>query len=72
MDWFHKSVMDANLSNLQFMLMKSSTRNEKILTFNEINDRRIKRETQVTFLGISIDENLKFDKHIDLLCKKEV
>ncbi len=36
----------------------------------EINGTKIKREREIKLLGITIDEKLNFDKHVDILCKK--
>ncbi len=38
--------------------------------FIEINDIKIQCEDEVKLLGITIDDKLKFDKHVDILCKK--
>ncbi len=50
--------------------MKSFTSIELLLNFIDINDTRIERESQIKLLGITVDDKLKFDKHIDILCKK--
>ncbi len=68
-EWIHQSFMEANPSLFQFMLMKSSTSKEQLLNFIDINETRIERASQIKFLGITIDDKLKFDKHIDILCK---
>ncbi len=34
-----------------------------------INDTKIERESQIKMLVIIIDDKLKFDKHINILCK---
>ncbi len=41
-------------------------------SFMEIKDTMIKWEIQRKLLGITIDEKHKFDKQIDLVCKKGV
>ncbi len=61
--------MEANPSKFQFMQMKSCTSKELLPNFIDINDIRIERESQIKLLGITIDDKLKFDKHIDILCK---
>ncbi len=32
-----------------------------------INDTNIKREREIKMLGITIDEKLKYDKHVDFM-----
>ncbi len=61
--------MEANPSKFQFMLMKSFTSKELLPNFIDINDTRIERDSQIKLLGITIDDKLKFDKHIDILFK---
>ncbi len=51
------------------MLMKSFTSKELLPNFIEIIDTRIERDSQIKLLGITIDDKLKFDKHIDILCQ---
>ncbi len=68
-EWFHHNFMEANPSKFQFMLMKSFTSKEMLPNFIDINDTRIERESQIKLLGITIDDKLKFNKHIDTLCK---
>ncbi len=43
---------------------------EIIPKFIEIHDTQIKCEKEVNLLGITIDEKLRFDKHINNLCKQ--
>ncbi len=38
--------------------------------FIEINSTNIPCEKEVKLLGIAIDEKLKFDKHVNIICKK--
>ncbi len=47
------------------------TNKQEMLTFIEINGTNIPCEKEVKLLGITIDEKLKFDKHINIICKKE-
>ncbi len=68
-EWFHQNIIETNPSKFQFMLMKSLTSKELLPNFIDINDTRIERASQVKLLGITIDDKLKFDKHIDILCK---
>ncbi len=61
--------MQANHKNIQFMIMKKYTSKEIISDSIEIHGTTIMRQTDVKLLGITIDQKLKFDKHIDNLCK---
>ncbi len=63
------NFMEANPPKFQFMLMKSFTNKELLPKFIDINDTRIERESQNKLLGNTIDDYLKFDKHIDIICK---
>ncbi len=49
--------------------MKSFTRAEVIPAYIEIFDIHIKCEKDIKFLGIIIDDKLKIDKLVDILCK---
>ncbi len=40
-----------------------------LANFIDINDTRIERGSQIKLLWITIDDKLKFNKHIDILCK---
>ena len=70
MSWFTNNFMQANPEKFQFMVMKKYTSKEAIPDFIEIHGTDIKRQQEVLLLGITIDEKLKFDKHIDKLCKR--
>ncbi len=52
------------------MLLKKYTNKESVPKFIEIHGTEIKCEKEVTLLGITIDEKLRFDTHINNLCKK--
>ncbi len=49
--------------------MVSFTSKEMLPNLIDINDTTIERESQIKLLGITIDDKLKFDKHIDILYK---
>ncbi len=51
------------------MFLKSLINKEEMLKFIEINDTNIPCEKEVKLLGITIDEKLKFDKHVNIICK---
>ncbi len=52
------------------MLMKKLTSPDILPNTLEICETQIRREAEVNLLGITVDDQLKFNKHIDILCKK--
>ncbi len=62
--------MQLNPSKFQCMFIKSLTNKEEMPKFIEINDTNVPSEKEVKLLGITIDEKLKFDKHVNIKCKK--
>ncbi len=70
MNWFKDNFMQANPEKFQFMFLKIYTSKEIVPKFIEIHVTEIKCEKDVKRLGITIDEKLKFDTHINNLCKK--
>ena len=67
--WFINNFMQVNPSKFQFMCLKSVTSKEIIPQFIEVNGTNIPCEKEVKLLGITIDDKLKFDKHVDIICK---
>ncbi len=68
--WFTINFMQVNPSKFQCMFLKSLTNKEEMPKFIRINDTNIPCEKEVKVLGITIDEKLKFDKQINVICKK--
>ncbi len=62
--------MQVNPSKFQCMFFKPLTNKEEMQKFIEVNGTNIPCEKEVKFLGITIDEKLKFDKHVNIICKK--
>ncbi len=60
--------MTANPS--KFQAIKVGNKAKSIDHFVINDDFKIKVESNVTLLGVEIDENLKFEIHIDKICKK--
>ena len=67
LDWFKINSMKANPGKFQFMLL--GVKNIVHLTIN-VNGKIIPCSNEVKLLGITIDNELKFKKHIEDLCKK--
>ena len=67
LDWFKINSMKANPGKFQFMVLE--VKNIVHFTIN-VNDKIIPCSNEVKLLGITIDNELKFKKHIEDLCKK--
>ncbi len=67
-DWFNSNHMTANPSKFQSMIVGKN--DNQIKEFQINNNFKINVSNEVTLLGIQIDQQLKFDSHIDNICKK--
>ena len=70
--WFKINFMEANPTKLQFMLMKCITCKDPLPDCIEIANTNVNRTETAKLLGITIDDKLKFDIHINDICKKAV
>lgn len=68
--WFAENFMQANAEKFQFLLMKPLLTTDLIPDHIVIDNTRIQREENIKFLGITIDDKLKFDVHVANLCIK--
>ena len=66
LNWFRYNSMKANPDKFQFMILGPSDDKCFILKINAIE---IRNTSEVELLGLTIDHKLKFDAHIDKLCK---
>ena len=66
LSWFRYNFLKANPGEFQFMILGPSDDKCFILKINAIEHRNI---TKGKLLGLTIDHKLKFDAHIDKLCK---
>ena len=66
-EWFKINSLKANPGKFQFMVL--GNKNERSFTVH-INNVNIKNSNEVTLLGIKIDKNLTFKKHIIELCRR--
>ncbi len=62
--------MQLNPSNFQCMFLKPLSNKDEMPKIIEINETNISCEKEVTLLGITIEEKLKCDKHVNIICKK--
>ncbi len=67
--WFKENYIQVNCIKFQFMFMKKYTSKEISPEFLNVNDIKILAEIEVKLLDMTIDNKLKFDKHVDKLCK---
>ena len=67
LDWFKIDSLKANPGKFQFMVL--GVKNIVHFTIN-VNGKIIPCSNEVNLLGITIDNKLKFKKHIEDLCKK--
>lgn len=67
--WFKDNNMEANPTKFQGMIVKPFTSKEDLPEFIDVMDNKIKVEDDVKLLGATIDNKLKFDKHINIICR---
>ena len=67
LDWFNINSMKTNPGKLQFRVL--GVTNTAPFRLN-VNGKIIPFSIEVKLLGITIDNELKFEKHIEDLCKK--
>ena len=65
--WFMLNYLKANLGKFQFMIPGNKTCYKRIL---RINSTCVESSDDATLLGVMIDKNLIFKKHIDNLVRK--
>ena len=63
-DWFSKNSMKANVDKCHLLL------SENMKDLACINHIQIENNTSEKLLGMTIDSDLKFDIHVNNLCKK--
>ena len=64
---FQANSLKANPSKFQFMILGDKKNTPFVLN---INGKKINNSREIELLGIVIDNQLKFKKHIENLCKK--
>ena len=67
-DWFHYNLMKANPDKLQALAIGKQSFAHKLVF--ELKGNRIECENDIKLLGVTIDYELKFHKHISDICKK--
>lgn len=70
-DWFRANRLSLNVSKTHHMLFTNSRSNDRNNTAEiKIGDELVERVSYLKFLGIIIDDQLKWDKHIDTAAKR--
>ena len=68
-DWFDRNFMKANPDKFRVMFL-SPNNNVVFPDYISINGFNIDRHNVAKLLGVTIDDKLKFDKHVDtILCE---
>ena len=63
--WFKENSMKANPKKFQFMILCKTSRQPITLNMNQI---KVKESQKVLLLGLTIDNQLTFKDHVDMLC----
>ena len=68
MEWFRKNEMVLNPDKFQAIILnrKEAQATHKLI----IDNKEIKTTNSIKLLGINIDDQLKFNEHISILCSK--
>ena len=67
LEWYTANGMSANPSKFQIMFLGLKRKNTLCLN---INGQLITQSEHVKLLGVTIDNSLKFDTHVQSICKK--
>lgn len=69
-DWFYANRLSLNLSKTHHMLF-TNTKLDNVISCNlKVGNEHIEKVKCVKFLGLKIDSELKWDKHIDVVSKR--
>jgi len=69
LEWFRSNSLVENPDKFQLIYFGPKLQEFKKELSLEIGDIMLKNQNNVKLLGVTIDSKLKFDKHIDTLCK---
>ena len=67
--WFEDNAMQLNGDKCKLMMISTKPNNVEKCSVN-VNRQIIKEEDKVKLLGVTIDNQLKFDDHIKNMCKE--
>ena len=69
--WFNANKLTLNTDQSSFTIFKSrENRSQNLPDHIEFQNKQIKRSTNIKFLGITIEENLTWNLHINEICNK--
>lgn len=68
-EWFSQNMMKANPDKFQFMILERNRHNNEARTI-KINDITLSAVSDVKVLGVNIDDQLLFKKHVKSICNK--
>ena len=68
-DWFNANKLSLNISKTNYMLYTNCNVPLSNRPDMYIGDQKIKQTSEVKFLGMIIDDKLKWDKHIEMIKK---
>ena len=65
--WLRTNSLKANAGKLQFMILNRKNHRRHRMVINSSSSKEI---NEVIFLGITIDKELVFKKHIETVCRQ--
>ena len=68
-NWLNFNKLSLNTTKPKSMMFHTKQRHMDAVSFT-INNENIEQVSSFSFLGIHLDENLKWNKHIDMLTNK--
>ena len=71
-EWLNINKLSINTSKTKFILFRSYNKKQNFDITIEINREKLKQVKNTSFLGIVIDECLKWNEHVDLIAKKVI
>ena len=66
-NWFYEKFMILNPVKVHYMCLGRNLDDNEVLKFNNLT---IKSSKEAEILGIKLDNNLNFNNHIKLICRK--
>ena len=69
-DWFSANMLSLNVAKTQYMLFSNTKSYALILPKIKIGNKIVMKTSCLNLLGLTIDDQLKWDKHIDIISKK--
>ena len=66
--WCNSNKLTVNINKTKYMTFKSRRRKVEIFGQLTINESVLEAVDSISFLGICIDENLTWKKHINNVC----